>query len=122
MKVVEYLGITAAALERACGWSGGTVTTATDGLSAKKIAALHEAYPEINITWLITGKGEMLNSKLTVSAKASGGSSANAVLGNGNIIGDNSPSLSLQSENAVLKRENEILREQIDFLKKLLTK
>lgn len=63
MKVVEYLGITAAALERACGWSGGTVTTATDGLSAKKIAALHEAYPEINIAWLVTGEGEITTNK-----------------------------------------------------------
>lgn len=60
MKIVEYLGITAAALERACGWSGGSVTTATDGISAKRIASLHAAYPEINLTWLITGEGEMI--------------------------------------------------------------
>lgn len=60
MKIIEYLGITAAALERACGWSGGSVTTATDGISAKRIASLHAAYPEINLTWLITGEGEMI--------------------------------------------------------------
>lgn len=63
LKVVEHLGITAAALERACGWSGGTITTATDGLSAKKIASLHQAYPDINLTWLITGEGEITANK-----------------------------------------------------------
>ena len=60
MKIVEYLGTTAAALERACGWSGGSVTTSTDGISAKRIASLHAAYPKINLTWLITGEGEMI--------------------------------------------------------------
>ena len=69
MKVVEHLGITAAALERACGWSGGTITTATDGLSAKKIASLHSAYPEINLTWLITGEGEMTANNAPETAK-----------------------------------------------------
>lgn len=69
LEIINHLGITAKAFESACGWSGGTITAATDGLSAKKIASLHLAYPDINLTWLITGEGEMTANKTPETAR-----------------------------------------------------
>lgn len=64
-KLAEKEGITIGAIERKIGASKGVlsraITNGTD-IQAKWITAIVENYPYVSADWLLTGKGEMLNS------------------------------------------------------------
>lgn len=64
-KLAEKEGITIGAIERKIGASKGVLSRAmTNGtdIQAKWITAIVENYPYVSADWLLTGKGEMLNS------------------------------------------------------------
>ena len=58
------------------------VSTIRQSLAPEKLAAISAQYPELNIEWLLTGKGEMLNSDKSVSGGV-------VVTNNGHINGNN---------------------------------
>lgn len=63
--MAEKEGITIGAIERKIGASKGVLSRAmTNGtdIQAKWITAIVENYPYVSADWLLTGKGEMLNS------------------------------------------------------------
>ena len=55
----------------AIGVSNSYVMNIRNGISPGKIARMKEVYPELNIEWLITGDGEMLNGAIKQSVEGS---------------------------------------------------
>lgn len=66
----------------ALGVSHGYVCSIRQSIAPDKLSAISALYPELNIEWLLTGKGEMLNSGRAVSGGV-------VVTNNGQINGNN---------------------------------
>lgn len=58
---LKYLSIGQNAFEMKVGWSNGYINN-TKNISADKLLSVIKEYPQLNISWLITGEGEMLKS------------------------------------------------------------
>lgn len=71
-KVIDYLGLSVLAFTRKCGISEGCIrkviveNTSITSTSLQKIA---ENFPEINLDWLLTGRGSMLYGESVTTAK-----------------------------------------------------
>ena len=61
IEFISYLEMGQGKFEKACGLSNGFVTNIRDGFSTPNLYKITSAYPELNINWLITGEGKMLN-------------------------------------------------------------
>lgn len=57
------------------------VSTIRQSLAPEKLSAISAQYPELNIEWLLTGKGEMLNSSVGITMTNTGN-----IQGNGNNV------------------------------------
>lgn len=125
-RLLEFIsrqyGLSIRAFEEKCNITNGTIgSIKVKGPSADVLSKISSTCPELNLNWLVTGEGNMLNAGTTnITAKASSGSSANVNIGN-----QTTDTESL----AVLRKEIEMLRaqladkdEQIQFLKSLITK
>ena len=66
----------------ALGVSNSYVHSIRKSIAPEKLSAISALYPELNIEWLLTGKGEMLNSTRAVSGGV-------VVTNNGQITGNN---------------------------------
>ena len=66
----------------ALGVSNSYVHSIRKSIAPEKLSAISAQYPELNIEWLLTGKGEMLNSGRAVSGSV-------VVTNNGQITGNN---------------------------------
>jgi hypothetical protein len=79
---IYYLRISQAEFCDKIGASHAYVTSMRKSISSDKLSAISAQYPELNIEWLLTGKGEMLNSGRAVSGGV-------VVTNNGQINGNN---------------------------------
>lgn len=79
---IYYLRISQAEFCDKIGASHAYVTSMRKSISSDKLSAISVQYPELNIEWLLTGKGEMLNSGRAVSGSV-------VVTNNGQINGNN---------------------------------
>ena len=61
LDILKYKNIGQAAFEKNVGLSNGYVNNVKSTIGADKIVAIIDKYPEIDLWWLLTGKGEMLN-------------------------------------------------------------
>lgn len=57
---LQHLKIGQNNFEAKVGWSNGYINN-TKNISADKLNQVVNEYPQLNIEWLITGKGEMIN-------------------------------------------------------------
>lgn len=57
---LRYLNIGQNSFESKVGWSNGYINN-TKNISADKLNQVFNEYPQLNINWLITGKGEMID-------------------------------------------------------------
>lgn len=57
---LSYLGIGQGKFEKMTGIGNGTINNIKNGISTPKLEKIIEAYPNLNIEWLITGEGNML--------------------------------------------------------------
>ncbi len=64
-EVMKYLKIGETKFESFVGWGNGSITKMKEesNLSTDKIRKVVSAIPNINVTWLVTGKGEMFLNK-----------------------------------------------------------
>lgn len=65
-RVLDYCeakGMSISAFERAAGLSNGFFKESTRNPRADKRKQISEAFPDLNISWLLTGEGEMLKSE-----------------------------------------------------------
>lgn len=79
---IYYLRITQTEFCDKIGASHAYVTSMRKSISSDKLSAISAQYPELNIEWLLTGKGEMLNGTRAVSGGV-------VVTNNGQINGNN---------------------------------
>ena len=68
---LAYKRISKSEFADAIGVSNSYVMNIRSGITAGKIAKIKEVYPELNIDWLITGDGEMLNGAIKQSVEGS---------------------------------------------------
>lgn len=61
LKYIHHLGIPVSAFEKQCGMSNATIANMRKSLAQDKVENIARNYPDLNITWLMTGEGEMLN-------------------------------------------------------------
>lgn len=61
LDILSYKNIGQAAFEKSVGLSNGYVNNIKSTIGADKIVAIIDKYPEIDLRWLLTGKGDMLN-------------------------------------------------------------
>jgi transcriptional regulator with XRE-family HTH domain len=60
IEFLRHLKIGQTRFEEKTGISRGLVNNIRDGVSSTSISKISAAYPELNIEWLITGRGSML--------------------------------------------------------------
>ena len=61
IQFIKYKSISKNAFENACGMSKRYISNLKGAPGARIIKNIHDAFPELNTTWLITGTGEMLS-------------------------------------------------------------
>lgn len=61
IEFINYKGISKNAFETACNMSKRYLSNLKGTPGARIIKNIHDAFPELNTTWLITGTGEMLS-------------------------------------------------------------
>ena len=59
-KIADYYNLSIRKLETKCGLQRGNMSNTTGAIGSDKLAKIYDNCPEINLTWLITGKGDML--------------------------------------------------------------
>lgn len=59
-ELVAYSGLTPNGFEIACGLSRGTLSSINKGMRSDKLALISKRFPDISMTWLVSGEGEML--------------------------------------------------------------
>lgn len=96
-KYIAYRGLSVSAFENSAGLSSGYVATIGRALQDATIGKIGRVFPDLNIDWVLTGDGEMLNGYSVVVA-----ADAEAKL----------KVVQLQAEVKALKEENERLRLQ----------
>lgn len=67
LQYLKYHGYSYRAFEERCEISLGTVTKINKGMRGDTIASIAKACPDLNIRWLITGEGSMLNENVPIS-------------------------------------------------------
>lgn len=67
-KVLEYLNMSTSEFERETGLSNGMIGKAIKrnaSLNTKSLEKIGKRFPRINVEWLATGQGDMLNKQLS---------------------------------------------------------
>lgn len=63
---ITSLDLSVLAFENECGMAQGTVNKMTDNSRQRTLEKIRKHYPQLNMEWLKTGEGEMLNPQSTV--------------------------------------------------------
>lgn len=63
---ITSLDLSVLAFENECGMAQGTVNKMTDNSRQRTLEKIRKHYPQLNMEWLKTGDGEMLNPQPTV--------------------------------------------------------
>ncbi len=61
VEFIRYNNMSIREFERHCGFSNGVVGALKDSLTEGRRKAIVEKFPTLNLYWLLTGEGEMLN-------------------------------------------------------------
>ena len=64
---LKYLNLGQTAFENKVGWSRGHISKIKGAIGSDMLAKLVEKYPELNVDWLLTGKGDMFKSSVNDS-------------------------------------------------------
>lgn len=59
----NHLGLSIREFERECQLNRGNISNMTGAIGSDKIAKIATRFPEVDIYWLLTGKGSMLRSQ-----------------------------------------------------------
>ena len=66
---ISYVGLTVSEFEGKAGLSNGSVSKMGDGTRRATIDKISNSFPELSKVWLLTGEGEMLNTKAPAVTK-----------------------------------------------------
>lgn len=90
-RFIKYLGISVSQFEQSIGVGNAFVANTNSRMRNSSKNLISSRYPELNMDWLIRGKGKMLNTNKNVIS-SSGANSVNAIHGNAIVINDNKKS------------------------------
>ena len=85
------------------------VSTIRQSLAPEKLSAISAQYPELNIEWLLTGKGEMLNSGRAVSGSV-------VVTNNGHINGNNNMNVTHTHNSSAEPSDDDVPMSEVEEL------
>ena len=85
---INYLDTSVSQFEQSTGLGNGFVSNTNARMRNSSKNLISSRYPELNMEWLIKGKGEMINSNRH-TINSSGDNSANAIHGNAIVINCN---------------------------------
>ncbi len=68
LRIMKLKGINKATFYKEVGLSNGYIDTANN-IGADKFAKIYKAYPDVNLTWLITGSGNPLSKSAAPAPK-----------------------------------------------------
>jgi hypothetical protein len=113
IEFLAYLGIGQNKFETTIGTSTGFVSKVGDSIRKANLAKISAAYPELNISWLLTGEGGMLKSGSVVThgknSPAVAGSVSGGMASGDNVSGDKheTHNYAANSNNAVTLKHTE---------------
>lgn len=64
LEFLNSIGISQYKCAQMCGWASGYLTGLKGDFGADKLATMMTIFPQLNIVWIINGKGEMFNSDI----------------------------------------------------------
>lgn len=137
LQFIDYKKLSATRFCKMCGFSVAYVRNINKGISQRYLKRISDTFLDLNIHWLETGEGQMLNEVIPISVQnntCGNNSSQTIVAGSDNIVTISEKNRQLLEsiqkmcdENAALKTENaelkikvEMLQEQIDWLRTLV--
>ena len=110
IKFLDFKKISKTKFGETIGVSPAYVTSMRDSISREKIEKIKNHYPELDIEWLLTGKGEML--KTGINQEVSGDHNT-AVAGNNNTV--NSEELISRLIKLLEKKDEQIAEKDIQM-------
>ncbi|MCK9629127.1 MAG: hypothetical protein M0R37_11120 [Bacteroidales bacterium] len=123
LEFLAYLEVGQNAFEMKAGISNGYINNVKESIGTKIINKISAAFPELNIHWLLTGEGEMLNSGEKVNTNV-GTKKTDAIF---ELIcyikeRDRIRDMEIKEKDAKIEqlvRENAIMQTQIEMTKKV---
>lgn len=105
----NHLGLSIREFERECQLNRGNISNMTGAIGSDKIAKIATRFPEVDIYWLLTGKGSMLRTQDDITCEETP-------------ITSEKETKSVQHETiSLLKEEIELLKEQIRLQRKQIS-
>lgn len=137
LQFIEYKDITPFRFCTICGFSSSYVRNMQKTISQRSLKHISTNFPDLNIHWLETGEGQMLNDVIPISVQNNkvGNNSSQTIVAGGNarmsidekgqqaidaVRKMSDENIELKAENAALKAKVEMLTEQIEWLRTLV--
>lgn len=138
LKFIEHKNLSVNRFCTMCRFSSAYVRNINKSISQRYLAIIATTFPDLNIHWLETGEGQMLNEVIPINVQnntVGNNSSQTIVAGTEQSIMTTQEkgqyvineirkmeqeNISLKSENAALKAKVEMLTEQIEWLRTLV--
>lgn len=138
LQFIEHKRISKHRFETMCGFSSRYVSNIQKTISSLSLKKISDVFPDLNIYWLETGEGHMLNEIIPISVQNNtvGNNSQQTIFAGHDqkIITPNEKgqkliedvrkmseeNISLKAENTTLKTKVEMLTEQIEWLRTLV--
>lgn len=102
LQFIDYKGFSKRKFYAETGLSNG-ILDKTSGLSVETLEKIYSVFPEINLEWLITGKGSMLKEEKNI--QQANNNIASTITQNQNSSSENSEIEALRRENTELKNK-----------------
>lgn len=113
LEYIDFKGLKNTDFEKKANLSNGFVNNFGDSIREKTLKKISEAFPDLNVDWWKTGKGNMLNISQEIPKQGNGNNNINGVTGNVTISQNEfSNMIELQRGNQELQRE---LTERLKF-------
>lgn len=94
---ISYLKMSVSQFQQSAGLANGFVASTNARMRNSSKTLISTRYPELNMDWLIRGKGEMLKTEKNV-INSSGNNSANAINGNATVVNNGTQQLPSKRE------------------------
>lgn len=122
----KFKSIKISAFEKRCGLSNGYVNGITRGIGESKLKTISLNFPDLNVSWLLTGEGEMLKTNISIGGdnivQTIEGDNHGTMIGKGKYSGkfagipEGSQMQYLMEQNKQLLQQNQKFQEHIDRL------